>query len=173
MVTCDILIYKHMKETLEVVQTILFLNASRQADNMPPFSGKTAVRNSKNIATIRDFHLPSSFFCLSTRLQTLPRIVCQRYKPCEFLGFIWTDCWGNKSNYVITSPANSTALQFLKAEKKSYFLIFRDKLVGDSPLLILLTERAYFLRNCEKNDTLNQLAVYISMPNMLFLSHLP
>ena len=26
------------------------------------------VRNSKNIATIRDFHLPSSFFCLSTRL---------------------------------------------------------------------------------------------------------
>ena len=27
------------------------------------------VRNSKNIATIRDFHLPSSFFCLSTRLK--------------------------------------------------------------------------------------------------------
>ena len=27
------------------------------------------VRNSKNIATVRDFHLPSSFFCLSTRLQ--------------------------------------------------------------------------------------------------------
>ena len=27
------------------------------------------ARNSKNIATIRDFHLPSSFFCLSTRLQ--------------------------------------------------------------------------------------------------------
>ena len=26
------------------------------------------VRNSKNIVTIRDFHLPSSFFCLSTRL---------------------------------------------------------------------------------------------------------
>ena len=26
------------------------------------------LRNSKNIATIRDFHLPSSFFCLSTRL---------------------------------------------------------------------------------------------------------
>ena len=26
------------------------------------------VRNSKNIATIRDFQLPSSFFCLSTRL---------------------------------------------------------------------------------------------------------
>ena len=27
------------------------------------------VRNSKNIATIQDFHLPSSFFCLSTRLE--------------------------------------------------------------------------------------------------------
>ena len=31
------------------------------------------VRNSKNIATIRDFHLPSSFFCLSTRLMTILR----------------------------------------------------------------------------------------------------
>ena len=34
-------------------------------------------------------------------------IVCLRYKPCEFPGFVWTDCWGNKSYYVITSPANS------------------------------------------------------------------
>ena len=33
-------------------------------------------------------------------------IVCRRYKPCEFLGFVWTNCWGKKSNYVITSPAN-------------------------------------------------------------------
>ena len=30
----------------------------------------------------------------------------RRYKPCDFLEFVWTDCWGNKSNYVITSPAN-------------------------------------------------------------------
>ena len=22
-------------------------------------------------------------------------IVCHRYKPCEFLGFVWTDYWGN------------------------------------------------------------------------------
>ena len=34
-------------------------------------------------------------------------VVCRRYKPCEFLGFVWTDCWGNKSYYIITSPANS------------------------------------------------------------------
>ena len=33
-------------------------------------------------------------------------IVCQRYKPCGFPGFVWTDCWGNKSYYVITSLAN-------------------------------------------------------------------
>ena len=33
-------------------------------------------------------------------------IVYRGYKPCEFLEFVWTDCWGNKSNYVITSPAN-------------------------------------------------------------------
>ena len=34
-------------------------------------------------------------------------IVCRRYKPCGFLGLVWTDCWGNKFNYVITSPANT------------------------------------------------------------------
>ena len=37
-------------------------------------------------------------------------IVCRRYKPCEFPGFVWTDCWGNKSYYVITSPANNCLL---------------------------------------------------------------
>ena len=37
-------------------------------------------------------------------------IVCRRYKPCEFLGFVWTDCWGNKSYYIITSPANMTSI---------------------------------------------------------------
>ena len=25
------------------------------------------------------------------------RIVYRRYKPFEFLGFIWTNCWGNES----------------------------------------------------------------------------
>ena len=34
-------------------------------------------------------------------------IVYRRYKQCEFLEFVWTDCWGYKSNYVITSPANN------------------------------------------------------------------
>ena len=34
-------------------------------------------------------------------------IVCRRYKPCELPGFVWTDCWDNKSYYVITSPANN------------------------------------------------------------------
>ena len=30
-------------------------------------------------------------------------IVWRNYKPCEFPGFVWTDCWGNKSYHVITS----------------------------------------------------------------------
>ena len=37
-------------------------------------------------------------------------IVSQRYKTCGFPGFVWTDCWGNKSYYVITSPANTQGL---------------------------------------------------------------
>ena len=51
-------------------------------------------------------------------------IVCRRYKPCEFFGFVWTDCWGNKSN-VITSPANSMLIcifyLFLKQNNKHLF----------------------------------------------------
>ena len=35
--------------------------------------------------------------------------MCQRYKLCEFLWFVWTDCRGNKSYYVITSSANLEA----------------------------------------------------------------
>ena len=43
-------------------------------------------------------------------------IVCQGYKPCEFPGFVWTDCWSNKSNYVITSPTNiSRDIWFLQS----------------------------------------------------------
>ena len=37
-------------------------------------------------------------------------IVCRRDKPCECPGFVWTDCRGNKSYYVITSPANSKSM---------------------------------------------------------------
>ena len=40
----------------------------------------------------------------------LPISLCAVPKPCEFLEFVWTDCWGNKSNYVITSPANYTVM---------------------------------------------------------------
>ena len=50
------------------------------------------VRNSKKIATIRDFHLPGSFLCLSTRLkQFLPHHVLPHhhttnsYEPIRFL----------------------------------------------------------------------------------------
>ena len=39
-------------------------------------------------------------------------IVCRRYKACEFLGFVCNDCWGNKSNHIITFPANKN-LNFL------------------------------------------------------------
>ena len=34
-------------------------------------------------------------------------IVSRCYKPCGFPGFVWTDCWGNKSYYVITFLANT------------------------------------------------------------------
>ena len=51
-------------------------------------------------------------------------IVCRRYKPCEFPRFVWTDCWGNKSYYVITSPANRklNALLYIQL-LKSYVIV--------------------------------------------------
>ena len=33
-------------------------------------------------------------------------IVCQRYKPCEFLGFAWNGYWSKWSNNVTTSQSN-------------------------------------------------------------------
>ena len=50
---------------------------------------------------------PCVLFFIQTLKVYLKYIVCQRYKLCEFLGFVWTDCWGNKSYYVTTSLANS------------------------------------------------------------------
>ena len=55
-------------------------------------------------------HIGSNHLCSHVYVVFHPNfavyIVCWRYKLCEFLGFVWTDCWGNKSYYVITSPAN-------------------------------------------------------------------
>ena len=49
------------------------------------------------------------------------QIMCRHYRPCEFLGFVWTDCWGDKSNYVITSPANRHQQNVLGKKKKKLF----------------------------------------------------
>ena len=50
------------------------------------------VRNSKNIATIRDFHLPSSFFCLSTRLVTMQLHILYLQILCYFKAETATTC---------------------------------------------------------------------------------
>ena len=56
-------------------------------------------------------------------------IVCRSYKRCEFLGFVWTDCRGNKPYYVITSPANS-----------------HNMIIGHSAKLVLISLKNHFLR---------------------------
>ena len=45
--------------------------------------------------------------CMLFFIQTLPRILCVGDISRVFLGLVWTDCWGNKSDYDITSPANT------------------------------------------------------------------
>ena len=57
-------------------------------------------------------------------------IVCRGYKLCEFLEFVWIDCMGNKSYYVITSlaywsAALEMALELLLNTLKFSFLCTR------------------------------------------------
>ena len=40
------------------------------------------------------FKLSSVKQCVLFSMQTLPPILWRRHKPCEFLGFVWTDCRG-------------------------------------------------------------------------------
>ena len=54
------------------------------------------VRNSKKIATIRDFHLPGSFLCLSTWLMAeLPWNQGRGYKALQFASAVITSCSNN------------------------------------------------------------------------------
>ena len=70
-------------------------------------------------------------------------IVCQRYKPCGFPGFVWTDCWGNKSCYVITSTANRLEYQnqrflvkdMIKKAKIDYYSSQVNESAGDQKKL--------------------------------------
>ena len=58
--------------------------------------------------------------CVLSSAQTLSRsLVCRHCRPCEFLGFVWTDCWGDKSNYVITSTANKSPSNYHIVPSKS------------------------------------------------------
>ena len=58
--------------------------------------------------------------CMLFFTQTLPRILCAcAISRVTFFGFVWTHCWGNKSNYVITSPANSKSKNETKADKQT------------------------------------------------------
>ena len=54
-----------------------------------------------------------SHACIAFHSNFAAYIVCRRDKPCEFPGFVWTDCWGNKSYYAITSPVNRMERQII------------------------------------------------------------
>ena len=76
-------------------------------------------------------------------------IVCRRFKPCEFLWFVWTDCWGNKSYYVITSPANSycSSLQTTcSTVQDGYFDSSRILIISKILALFILLAYAFFIQ---------------------------
>ena len=72
-------------------------------------------------------------------------IECRRYKPCEFSGFVWTDCCGNKSYYAITSPAN---------RNDRYLSLYTEQLTYSPNRRIMtkvdLTDRAWCIQNYKR-----------------------
>ena len=65
--------------------------------------GKVWMKN--NMHGFTDRQLSSVKPCMLFFIRTLPRILCAgAISRVSFLGFVWTDCWANKSYYVITSP---------------------------------------------------------------------
>ena len=78
---------------------------------MPVHNMRSKVWMKNNVHGFTDRQLSAVKPCtLFFILKFAAYIVCRCYKPCEFPGFVWTDCWGNKSYYVITSPAPMFAL---------------------------------------------------------------
>ena len=78
-------------------------------------------------------------------------IVCQSYKPCEFPGFVWTDCWDNKSYYVITSPANwvcPAGSHSFELEHENISSRFDTRIRYESDAVIRLRNHAYTTRGC-------------------------
>ena len=55
--------------------------------------GKVWMKN--NIHGFTDRHWLWSHVVFHSNFDAF--FVCQRHKPCGFPGFVWTDCWGNKS----------------------------------------------------------------------------
>ena len=70
------------------------------------FDCKTTYMASQSITVCLWSHVCCFLFKLC-RVYCVPA----PYKPCEFLWFVWTDCWDNKSYYIIISPANTTVAQ--------------------------------------------------------------
>ena len=93
-------------------------------------------------------------------------IVCRCYKPCEFLWFVWTDCWGNKSNYVITSPAKNADTQYIRDKfwMKNNIHGFTDK----NLLLSVQIPYVYQRLVWNKQNTFCTLKCSIIFPNYIW-----
>ena len=97
------------------------------------------VRNSKNIATIRDFHLPSSFFCLSTRLYSLMEkllvgattTVCNYWlMPTKARGLMFNP----RALQTHSTQFFSSTLFYFLFSGCPYLFLSRDGLIPSSPI---------------------------------------
>ena len=75
------------------------------------------ILNENNITLFTDGN------CLSVKLCMLYTVCRYCKQDGEFLRFVWTDCWGNKSYYVITCTANSPAKCYVIIHRYQVYLI--------------------------------------------------
>ena len=69
------------------------------------------IRNSKKIATIRDFHLPGSFLCLSTRLQSLIQLTekpATSRQHCAYTCTQKSNAWVKVKLSIMAHPRHTT-----------------------------------------------------------------
>ena len=90
--------------------------------------------------------------------------MCRHYRPCEFLGFVWTDCWGDKYNYVITSPANRSLVR----PSLEYCAAVWDPYTVDQIYHLEAVQRraAHFVKNYDRHSSVTAMMQELNWPHL-------
>ena len=101
-------------------------------------------------------------------------IVCRSYKRCKFLGFVWTDCRGNKSYYVITSPANCSesdiGIKWAIIYIVKQFCLFVSNVIFSVVLAVRIHDAEVSSVQCQRFKNINIILI-IPYPSIKYTRH--